>query len=91
MLIIKTLDTFYQVISIALLARAILSWVNTGYDNPAVGLVYRFTEPILMPARIIFEKYGLNRGIIDFSFLATIFGIQIIYTILRNILIQVLF
>lgn len=91
-MIIRTLDSVYNVISIALFARAILSWVYRGYgDNPIVNFIYSFTEPLLMPMRSLFDRLGLNRSMIDFSFIATIFALQFIYMILRSTLIGLLY
>lgn len=86
-LLIKTVDTFFHVISLALLARALLSWINPSYeDNPISSFIYRFTEPFLIPMRKLFDKYGLNQSMIDFSFLATIFALAFIRNIIINIL-----
>jgi len=37
----------------AILIQVILSWVNPGTYNPALGLIHSLTEPILRPARRI--------------------------------------
>ena len=35
----------------AILIQVILSWVNPGAYNPALGLIHSLTEPVLRPAR----------------------------------------
>lgn len=73
---------FHRFIYLLLFARAIMSWVvmaNRNVRNPLVILLYDMTEPILYPMRALFDRLGLNRGMIDFSFLATLFALEIIF------------
>lgn len=73
---------FHRFIYLLLFARAIMSWVvmaNRNARNPLVVLLYDMTEPILYPMRALFDRLGLNRGMIDFSFLATLFALEIIF------------
>ncbi|HHH40338.1 MAG TPA: YggT family protein [Sedimenticola sp.] len=42
----------------AILIEVILSWVNPGSYNPAVGLVQRITAPLLTPARRLIPPIG---------------------------------
>lgn len=37
----------------AILIQVILSWINPGTYNPALGLIHSLTEPVLRPARRI--------------------------------------
>ena len=46
-----------------IIARAVMSWFNPNPANPLVQLVYRVTEPVLIPIRRILPDFG---GI-DFS------------------------
>ena len=59
----------------ALLIRVILSWVNpTGYNNPAIEIIQRITEPLLAPAR----RYIPAISGIDLSPLAVIIGLEFV-------------
>ncbi len=87
-ILIKTVNVIYRVLMIALFARAIMSWITNDYTHPVVNFIYRFTEPLLIPMRKLFDKFNLNRGMIDFSFLASFFAIQIIYKIIMRFLIM---
>ena len=42
----------------AVLIMVILSWLSPGGYNPAVGLLYSLTEPLLKPARKFIPKAG---------------------------------
>lgn len=81
-----SLGYFYKFLYFLLFARAIVSWVSRDYSNPVVRFIYEITEPILYPMRALFDKMGWNRGMIDFSFLATLFALEIIFKYLIIIL-----
>ncbi len=89
--IIKILYYTYRFIILLLFARAIMSWFVRDTSHPIVNFVYSFTEPILMPMRNLFDRIGLNMMGIDLSFIATFFGIQLIYTMLMNILMRFIY
>ncbi len=71
-----TVMIFSQVLIYLLLVRAVMSWIVKDYSHPFVKLVYQLTEPLLTPMQKLFTQLGLNRGGIDFSFLATFLLIQ---------------
>lgn len=66
-------------LSIALLARVVLSWVNLSPTNPLVVIVYQITEPILAPIRRFMPKMGM----LDLSPMIALF---LVYAIQRLIL-----
>lgn len=80
-----TIYYFAEVVTYLLLIRAIMSWVVRDYSNRFVQMIIQMTEPILEPMRILFNKLGWDRGMIDFSFLATYFSVKILSTILIRI------
>ena len=43
---------------IAIVGRAVLSWMNLGDDHPIVVIIYRTTEPILGPIRRLLPSTG---------------------------------
>lgn len=81
-----SLGYFYRFIYFLLFARAIMSWISRDYNNPIVRFVYEITEPILYPMRALFERNGWNRGMFDFSFLATLLVLEILFKYLIVIL-----
>ena len=48
-----------QLLTLAIIIRAILSWFPTGYRNPLVGLLFRITEPVLAPLRHIVPRTNM--------------------------------
>lgn len=48
-----------QLLSIAIFARAIMSWFPMGSNNPVSSFLFNITEPVLMPLRRIIPRLGL--------------------------------
>ena len=71
-----------QVLSIALLARVILSWVSLSPTNPLVVIVHQITEPILAPIRRVLPRMGT----LDLS---PMIGLILVYAI-KNIILRIL-
>lgn len=63
---------------IAIIAQAVLSWVNPGTYNPVIGLLYSLTEPVLRPARRLLPPIS---GL-DLSPLIVVIGIQLLRMLL---------
>lgn len=87
-ILIRAISWFARLITLALAARAILSWVGQDpYSGP--GKAYRFmikvTEPVVSPCRMLLQRFNFNTGMMDFSVLLAFFLVQIV----RNLLIQV--
>ena len=43
---------------LALIARAILSWIPNGWNNPIGRFLFKITEPILQPIRNVLPRTG---------------------------------
>lgn len=70
---------------ILLLIRVVLSYFSFEYqNNPAARLLYRITEPILLPIRNYMRRY--NTGPFDFSPMVAMFGIWVLQSILVSLL-----
>jgi YggT family protein len=52
------LALFISIFLFAVLIRVILSWVNPDPFNPAVGILTRVTDPILIPAQRVLPPIG---------------------------------
>ena len=63
-----------EVLTIAIILRAILSWFSLSPTNRLVIILNRFTEPILAPLRRIIPR----AGVIDFTPLVAIILLQLI-------------
>jgi len=88
MILIRTISWFAYFLSVALCARAIMSWfVRDPYST--LGKIYmgiiRFTEPMVEPCRRLLDKLNFNTGMLDFSvFLAMVF-VGFVATICQNL------
>lgn len=72
--IIQFVVILTNVLYVALIARAILSWLNVSPSNPLVAMLYQVTEPILAPIRRVLPTVGM----IDFSPMVAIILITVI-------------
>ncbi len=51
--LIKLINLLFEIYSYLVLARILLSWFPVDRNNPVVDFIYRATEPILAPFRIV--------------------------------------
>ncbi len=77
-LLIYFVDVFFTLLSLAILARVLLSWVRVSPYHPAVEFLYRVTEPILAPLRRAIPPIGM----MDISPVIALILLQIIRQIL---------
>jgi uncharacterized protein YggT (Ycf19 family) len=71
---------FIEVVSIAMLVRALLSWFALDEDGKLTALFYYITEPLIMPIRLIFDHFGWGRSSpMDLPFLVTSLSLMVLY------------
>ena len=80
--LLNFIDIFFQALSFAIIARALLSWFNLGPSHPLVRILYDITEPILAPLRRVVPMIGM--------FDITPIVALILLDIIRRVLIEVL-
>ena len=77
---------FLEVISLAMTARAILSWIFEP-EGKLFHFLFVLTEPAIMPIRKLFYKMNWFQGIpIDVSYGFTYIAIFLLQMILRSVL-----
>jgi YggT family protein len=81
-LLVYFIDLFFTLLSLAILARVLLSWVRVSPYHPAVEFLYRITEPILAPLRRIIPPVGM----VDISPIIAMLLLQIIQQVLVAII-----
>ena len=74
-------STLATILSIAIVGRTLLSWVNLGNDHRLVIIVYQITEPILGPIRRLLPK----TGDLDFSPIVAMVGLVLIPFVIGKI------
>lgn len=73
---------FLDVMQIAMLARAIMSWIDRG-EGTISGFLTFVTEPFILPIRRLCERMHWFEGtMIDMPFLLTMFVFMILQTLL---------
>jgi YggT family protein len=48
----------FELYTVILLARVLLSWVQVDPNNPLVRIIYQLTEPLLAPIRRLLPQGG---------------------------------
>lgn len=83
--IVSLVELFFNLFIYALVAQALLSWISTGGNNPAYGVLQSITSPVLTPLRRIIPAMG---GL-DLSALAGIIGLSFLKILVVQSLVQI--
>lgn len=73
--------TFLQILTWAIIARALMSWLPIDPSSPLYQLLFRVTEPIIDPIRRILPPMGF----IDLSPLAAILLLWLMQSLVVNL------
>jgi len=76
------ISLLFDVLTMAVFLRAILSWVSPGQTNMLTNLLYQVTEPLLAPLRRIVPRVGM----LDLTPLVAIVLLQLIGSLLIRFL-----
>ena len=71
-------DLLLTVLGFAIIARALLSWVQIDPYNPLVQILYAITEPILAPLRRFIPPIG---GMMDITPIVALIILQVLQAI----------
>ena len=77
-LLLSYVRVLCDILTFAIVIRAVLSWFPIRSFNPLVALVYQVTEPVLAPLRRIVPRVGM----LDLTPLITIILLQMIANLL---------
>lgn len=69
----ELLNLLLNVFLVVIIIRVILSWVNPGHYNPAIGVIDSLANPVLEPVR----RFMPALGGLDLSPIAALIGIQL--------------
>ena len=87
----RTILYFGNLLSTALVVRALLSWFVRFNGNNIISKIYEFlykiTEPIVSPIRNFMMNH-FNTGMFDFSILVTMILIEVVTRILVRLLVM---
>ncbi|HER24000.1 MAG TPA: YggT family protein [Candidatus Atribacteria bacterium] len=87
-LLIQIVNLFFRIYSYLILARIFLTWIPIDPYNPLVRFIYRVTEPVLAPFRIILPLGGVG---LDLSPIIVFFLLNLLQRALINILVSIAF
>lgn len=76
------LNLLFTVLSFAIIARALISWLPIDPYHPIVQFLYQITEPILVPLRRVIPPLGM----MDITPIVAIILLQVLQTIVYRIL-----
>ncbi|MDH5752547.1 MAG: YggT family protein [Deltaproteobacteria bacterium] len=82
--LVEFVSMLFRLYTFLVLARVVLSWVQTDPRNQLVSLVVRLTEPVMAPVRNLMPAMG---GF-DFSPILVLFLLQIAEKLVLSLLIQ---
>jgi len=74
----KLLQLTINIFLFSILIMVIISWINPGSYNPAIGVIHSLTEPLMRPARRVIPAIG---GI-DLSPMVVIIGLYLLEMLL---------
>ena len=78
---------FIYVADIAMLGRAVLSWIPEGNQTRIGAFLYVITEPFIMPVRGLCNRFGWFCGLpLDMPFLITALLLMLISSSLQTML-----
>ncbi|MBI2886813.1 MAG: YggT family protein [Chloroflexi bacterium] len=78
---LRFVDIFTQVLTIAIVARALLSWFPVSRHNPLVEALFQITEPMLAPLRRIVPTIGM----IDITPLVAMLLLQMVNSLVAQL------
>lgn len=83
--VVRCVVLFIDVISVAMIVRAILSWFIPDGQSGISGFLYVVTEPVIAPIRAICERFGWFQGIpLDIPFFITAISLSLLSMFLET-------
>ena len=85
-LIIRFIVIFLDIVSLAMLGRAILSWFPSDGPTRIGSFLYVVTEPFIIPIRALCGRFGWFRGVpLDMPFLLTMVSLSFVSLLLQSL------
>ncbi len=84
-LVIRIINFLFRIYNYFILARILFSWIPVDNSNPIIRFIYKITEPLLAPFRIIISLGGAG---IDLSPIIVFFLLNILRTSLIKLIIN---
>jgi YggT family protein len=81
-LLVNFIDLIFSALTLAIVARALISWLPMDNYNPIVQFLYRITEPILAPIQRVIPPIGM----MDITPIVALILLQILQGLIHNVL-----
>jgi len=81
-LLYNAIDMFFNLLGLAIVARALLSWFSLSPDHPAVRILNQITEPILAPLRRFIPLVGM----MDITPIVALLLLQVVRQVVLSLL-----
>lgn len=82
--LVNFVNIFFEVLTLAILARVLLSWFRVDPYNRFVQILYQITEPVLG----LFRRFVPPIGMIDITPIVALLVLQIVQRLVISMLIQ---
>lgn len=86
--LIRAVEMLFNILEILVVARVFMSLFRISLDNTIGKIISDLTDPVIIPAKLLLSKLGLDRGMIDFSPIVSILLLRLVYSIVMRILLQ---
>lgn len=85
-LLVTAVRFFLVIEQLLFLVRAILSWIFMDEEGKVMNFLYRVTEPLILPARVLLGKIdGMNEIPIDIPFFVTVILLTVVQMLLPTV------
>ena len=85
--LIQVINEVFRIYNYIILVRVLLSWVEPNPYNPIVKFIYKITEPVLRPFRIILRTGGIG---FDISPILAFIALEILRRVIINFLLSIM-
>ncbi|MBO5306046.1 MAG: YggT family protein [Clostridia bacterium] len=84
-MVARLVSLLLWILEIAMIVRAIASWIPALDGKRWLDVVYMITEPIIVPVRALFERFSFFRNSpIDFSFVIAFLLLGIVQSLVSQ-------
>ena len=85
-LLLRLINLFFTLYTLAFIARAFLSWMRISYYHPVARFLIQITEPVLAPLR----RYIPPVGGLDFTPMVALLILWFVEQLLRMVLLALM-
>lgn len=85
-LVARIVSALLWILEIAMIARAVISWIPALDSQAWTDIFYVITDPIVLPVRAFFDRFEVFRNSpIDFSFIIAWLLLCVVQVVISNL------